>query len=115
MIRPPPRSTLFPYTTLFRSSGRARADEQPGADFRAGRPVPGEPRYLRQPWSQLPGRLDGAPANGLSGRQQLAPGAPGERLQPVNDPELPLEGVRTGGHAVAPSCRDRLCPAAVLP
>src|SRR5688572_32620542 len=22
MIRPPPRSTLFPYTTLFRSSGR---------------------------------------------------------------------------------------------
>src|SRR5256885_7833464 len=24
MIRRPPRSTLFPYTTLFRSSGRAR-------------------------------------------------------------------------------------------
>src|SRR5688572_32685304 len=23
MIRPPPRSTLFPYTTLFRSSGQA--------------------------------------------------------------------------------------------
>src|SRR5438034_7817406 len=23
MIRPPPRSTLFPYTTLFRSTGRA--------------------------------------------------------------------------------------------
>src|SRR5207302_2872285 len=26
MIRPPPRSTLFPYTTLFRSQGYARAD-----------------------------------------------------------------------------------------
>src|SRR6266576_3788850 len=26
MIRRPPRSTLFPYTTLFRSSGRTRAD-----------------------------------------------------------------------------------------
>src|SRR5258708_28746646 len=25
MIRPPPRSTLFPYTTLFRSDDRARA------------------------------------------------------------------------------------------
>src|SRR5205809_4235010 len=24
MIRPPPRSTLFPYTTLFRSTARAR-------------------------------------------------------------------------------------------
>src|SRR5205085_4271198 len=24
MIRPPPRSTLFPYTTLFRSNGRRR-------------------------------------------------------------------------------------------
>src|SRR5690348_17606088 len=24
MIRPPPRSTLFPYTTLFRSRGRGR-------------------------------------------------------------------------------------------
>src|SRR5438067_7834844 len=25
MIRPPPRSTLFPYTTLFRSSGKGGA------------------------------------------------------------------------------------------
>src|SRR5437763_16586436 len=31
MILPPPRSTLFPYTTLFRSR-RARKDENPGAD-----------------------------------------------------------------------------------
>src|SRR2546427_8532094 len=28
MIRRPPRSTLFPYTTLFRSSGEAAADTQ---------------------------------------------------------------------------------------
>src|SRR3712207_8375542 len=27
MIRRPPRSTLFPYTTLFRSAGRARRDD----------------------------------------------------------------------------------------
>src|SRR3712207_7186870 len=44
MIRRPPRSTLFPYTTLFRSAeavggrrGRARARLQG-----AGRPAPGE-------------------------------------------------------------------------
>src|SRR5205823_609749 len=28
MIRPPPRSTLFPYTTLFRSGNPGRVDEQ---------------------------------------------------------------------------------------
>src|SRR5438034_5788597 len=38
MIRPPPRSTLFPYTTLFRShgDGHARGDE-PRAHDAAGR------------------------------------------------------------------------------
>src|SRR5688572_32706345 len=35
MIRPPPRSTLFPYTTLFRSDRRARAGG--GSAVRAGR------------------------------------------------------------------------------
>src|SRR3712207_7392093 len=30
MIRRPPRSTLFPYTTLFRSPHRADARQQPG-------------------------------------------------------------------------------------
>src|SRR3712207_9033828 len=29
MIRPPPRSTLFPYTTLFRSRQRALGDQPP--------------------------------------------------------------------------------------
>src|SRR5438093_7524296 len=46
MIRRPPRSTLFPYTTLFRSSGprntRARQPEQghAAATGRAGRREP---------------------------------------------------------------------------
>src|SRR3712207_9438200 len=31
MIRRPPRSTLFPYTTLFRSRHRRRVDQAPGA------------------------------------------------------------------------------------
>src|SRR3712207_9267283 len=39
MIRRPPRSTLFPYTTLFRSVVAGRADALPRARQR-----PGEPR-----------------------------------------------------------------------
>src|SRR4051812_49634550 len=40
MIRPPPRSTLFPYTTLFRSarSDGAAAPRRPGSDGRPRRP-----------------------------------------------------------------------------
>src|SRR3712207_8729866 len=40
MIRRPPRSTLFPYTTLFRSSGGCRVAAPPAG--RAARP-PGPP------------------------------------------------------------------------
>src|SRR2546423_9648343 len=41
MIRRPPRSTLFPYTTLFRSGRRARQREEPVriASQRASRPL----------------------------------------------------------------------------
>src|SRR5205814_6059990 len=38
LIRPPPRSTLFPYTTLFRSIGRKRLHADAVAEHRA----PGE-------------------------------------------------------------------------
>src|SRR5258708_10894444 len=34
MIRRPPRSTLFPYTTLFRSQGRARTPRKRAARHR---------------------------------------------------------------------------------
>src|SRR2546430_17507153 len=40
MIRRPPRSTLFPYTTLFRSQCRGQRDQQcrrSHGEFRAGR------------------------------------------------------------------------------
>src|SRR3712207_7454978 len=43
MIRRPPRSTLFPYTTLFRS-GRRVGNDDDVADQRAGQPA--EPRDL---------------------------------------------------------------------
>src|SRR5258708_26123890 len=44
MIRRPPRSTLFPYTTLFRSSSGKRSG---GGDRRFGRP-PSRAGHLRR-------------------------------------------------------------------
>src|SRR5438034_8294546 len=52
-VRPPPSSTLFPYTTLFRSSGSGAAGERRGRGRRgpaaggeagAARSCPGSPR-----------------------------------------------------------------------
>src|SRR5438093_8496475 len=49
MIRRPPRSTLFPYTTLFRSSGHGRSNRaasgSPGSDP-SGRSPPAR-RWIR--------------------------------------------------------------------
>src|SRR3712207_7413590 len=57
MIRRPPRSTLFPYTTLFRSSPLQRGDETvPGASRRARLPARAPLRtvfqhlFSRGPW-----------------------------------------------------------------
>src|SRR2546430_13243379 len=49
MIRRPPRSTLFPYTTLFRSPGRQRVDDHQSLVGAMPRGVeiehaPGQPR-----------------------------------------------------------------------
>src|SRR3712207_7031175 len=46
MIRRPPRSTLFPYTTLFRSAGDGRAEPFDQADQRPNKPYdpPGKHR-----------------------------------------------------------------------
>src|SRR2546430_5372962 len=41
MIRRPPRSTLFPYTTLFRSGAGARARQGPSGPVRDRRAVRG--------------------------------------------------------------------------
>src|SRR5437588_1672294 len=49
MIRRPPRSTLFPYTTLFRSRGRAAGTDRARSDaagHRRDRGVPPHPHAL---------------------------------------------------------------------
>src|SRR2546427_9641273 len=57
MIRRPPRSTLFPYTTLFRSGRGRLPGDQPG------------PQGLRAP------RANGAAQPDLPGRDRGAPSA----------------------------------------
>src|SRR2546430_10767775 len=60
MIRRPPRSTLFPYTTLFRSRGR-RPVRRPGVTDREGANCPG-PRTSRSPTAppgSVPSRSSG--------------------------------------------------------
>src|SRR5438093_9960210 len=51
MIRPPPRSTLFPYTTLFRS-GLARLARDSRHDPSTGAAQDGLPRELASPRSE---------------------------------------------------------------
>src|SRR5690242_14696592 len=64
MIRRPPRSTLFPYTTLFRSHGRMSGD-------RAGRAVPHGGRHLRRKRARH--ARQPAAAGGLAGRADVLP------------------------------------------
>src|SRR3712207_8285236 len=49
MIRRPPRSTLFPYTTLFRSD--QVAGERRPRRFVSGRPEERPQPFVRHPWS----------------------------------------------------------------
>src|SRR3712207_8203000 len=66
MIRRPPRSTLFPYTTLFRSHGphgrrvpgarEARRAGQPPCDLRLPRPVRDAGRRSEEYTSELQSR-----------------------------------------------------------
>src|SRR3712207_8038994 len=58
MIRRPPRSTLFPYTTLFRSdAGAARGGDQPDGPDAQGRLQPVGVPPDRRPGELRPGHL----------------------------------------------------------
>src|SRR3989449_8028357 len=59
MIRRPPRSTLFPYTTLFRSQRAAPLSGLRGARDRGGRRAPRgrEPHRSEEHTSELQSRL----------------------------------------------------------
>src|SRR3989454_6423846 len=67
MIRRPPRSTLFPYTTLFRSEWRKPLDQ-----LLADAPVvAGDLAWLRQENERLQGAIDAVgPVNALAVRSE---------------------------------------------
>src|SRR5687768_18018599 len=73
MIRRPPRSTLFPYTTLFRSDG---AQEEPDGD------EPGDARGDDAPGEGGPeARRDAALPGQLGAREQAGTGDHGDRSE----------------------------------
>src|SRR5690348_17370075 len=55
MLRPPPRSTLFPYTTLFRSGGDRRGAGRRARPLGGGGPRQGRhgPGRVRRPQERL--------------------------------------------------------------
>src|SRR3712207_7564099 len=67
MIRRPPRSTLFPYTTLFRSRGEARARREAARGDRGG--LRGDRRAAGQGGNLAPGRDELSLPGALRGRQ----------------------------------------------
>src|SRR3989449_11464137 len=98
MIRRPPRSTLFPYTTLFRSLAVHRRDAHVGLGLRTRDP----------PASILACGREARPgARGVADLDRLAAEVPRD-LEPAAGPELPElravlreEGRELGGHARA--------------
>src|SRR3712207_8169666 len=62
MIRPPPRSTLFPYTTLFRSRRRVPPPDERPRGCRRGRAILG--RQARRRRARHGPRADGAFGHG---------------------------------------------------
>src|SRR5256885_2819149 len=59
MIRRPPRSTLFPYTTLFRSARRAQGDGAPQILVRADRAEQRGSRARSRAADEGPGHSEG--------------------------------------------------------
>src|SRR6266566_2823758 len=79
MIRRPPRSTLFPYTTLFRSEPRLCTRPQPGwiCGPANRRPRPRPRRFDRDGWTCPPDRRGRVRPDRLSGSHEGRAGREG--------------------------------------
>src|SRR5690348_2715224 len=74
MIQPPPRSTLFPYTTLFRSEDHANHVNDAHVQQRQeGFESVNEQSDRQHPAGQVPGRPGAAPHEQPGDAQQCAP------------------------------------------
>src|SRR3989449_9279030 len=114
MIRRPPRSTLFPYTTLFRSMDPARAGVVPAG--RAGEAHAGRlPRGVPGQEAGLARRLPaGAPAAARGRRNARRARARAARPRQLPDPDrADVRAVVPGRRAArAPRADSRPCRAA---
>src|SRR2546427_9457898 len=85
MIRRPPRSTLFPYTTLFRSLSRALGDSDRGVPRHVPVARPRRDRRLRlsrvPAWEGVQPRDAGDPARRLGGAEGARRAGPGWRCE----------------------------------
>src|SRR2546426_7411629 len=110
MIRRPPRSTLFPYTTLFRSLSTTGGivfggDEGTffALDSRTGRPL----------WSvETDGAIRAAPVTFLAGGEQFVAIAAGRKLLAFALPKSPHTGGLgpSASENASPRPRRRCCP-----
>src|SRR2546422_6508527 len=93
MIRRPPRSTLFPYTTLFRSGGSAeraarrvcnpgRASRAAGAEARRSAPRGEAVILVVRAERRGPGRRGGRPGGGVGAGGGGGAGGPPRPFQP---------------------------------
>src|SRR3712207_9536751 len=98
MIRRPPRSTLFPYTTLFRSPDRLRHpdDERGGHRALRRRGDLGDRRHDRGALAPLPRRGGGggrpAARTRLAAGLRTVPGEQGDRKGVTAPPPVTLRG-----------------------
>src|SRR6266487_6337607 len=76
MIRRPPRSTLFPYTTLFRTRVRRSELRHPGAALRPRRTPPCAPDHLRLPHRLRADQHPAVHASRRPARRHRVPEAP---------------------------------------
>src|SRR6266487_5530911 len=115
MIRRPPRSTLFPYTTLFRSRAPVAAwpAPRPAVARRPRRTPPGGPAAGGWPTPSSVPALSSSPRHQLPGTRLLAfeprhaeaGQEPGEIRLPM---DMPVEVRGDRAQAVLPDCGDVL-------
>src|SRR5690348_10831746 len=120
MIRRPPRSTLFPYTTLFRSVGNGRlasGRQRRGASFGSLLPVPCSRHLIRMHPVEPHAIRFGAVGIVIRQRSEIAAIVPflaGDRASVAADadvevdhqPELLFRWRGQGRHALPPADRD---------
>src|SRR3989442_13299047 len=101
MIRRPPRSTLFPYTTLFRSADVSRrALDEAGPDEHGG--VRGEPRTVPRPRVRRACRRDAGPLQAAWLADQGGAAGRPPRCRAAADPRAQEDGLPGARRPVAP-------------